>query len=125
MFCTYLHHGDPHVSCDVCISAVGSGLWILQWVQNQVFVCGAFRPSTDVVEHCMKHAKDWTQHMGSPESETDFKGLPSWLQEVILLDIQSFNPAQRAQTGTTGRKNWRSGAHRQETCLGTCFLLKV
>lgn len=82
------HERCLSVDCPICVSVVGSGLRILQWAQNQAFGCGVFCPSTEVQEQRMKHSADWTGYMVKAESAKDFTGLPPWLRDAIMLDIQ-------------------------------------
>jgi len=103
MLRAYLGHGHClSVDCPICISVVGSGLRILAWAQNQAFGCGVFRPSTEVQEQRMKHSADWTGYMVKAESEKDFKGLPPWLQEAIIKDIQDSMAPPKPQPQSVG-----------------------
>ena len=61
---------------------------ILQWAQNQAFGCGVFCPSSEVQEQRMKHSAEWTGYMVKTESAKDFKGLPIWLRQAIMHDIE-------------------------------------
>ncbi|MFZ0772572.1 MAG: hypothetical protein ACLP56_02560 [Candidatus Sulfotelmatobacter sp.] len=36
----------------------------------------------------MKHSADWAGYIVKAESAKDFTGLPAWLREAIMLDIQ-------------------------------------
>jgi hypothetical protein len=96
------HDHCVSVDCPICISIVGSGLRILQWAQNQAFGCGVFRPSTEVQEQRMKHSADWTGYIVKAESEKDFKGLPVWLQEAIVKDIQNTMAPPKPQPQSVG-----------------------
>jgi hypothetical protein len=99
MFREYLGHSRcEDVDCATCICVMGSGLRMLQWVQNDAFGTGVFCPSDDVWIERMKRAKEWTKAMKVPSSHRDFKGLPDWLQEEILQYIEArASQAKRVQ----------------------------
>jgi hypothetical protein len=50
----------------------------------------------------MKHSADWTGYMVKAESEKDFKGLPPWLQEAIIKDIQDSMAPAKPQPQSVG-----------------------
>jgi hypothetical protein len=103
MFRAYLGHDHClSVDCPICISVVGSGLRILAWAQNRAFGCGVFRPSTEVQEQRMKHSADWAGYMVKEESKKDFKGLPAWLQEAIMQDIQDTTAPPKPEPQSVG-----------------------
>jgi hypothetical protein len=89
MFREYLGHAHcDDVNCSTCICLMGSGLRMLQWVQNDAFGTGVFCPSDDVWVERMVRAKEWTKAMKVPSSHKDFKGLPDWLQQEIIQYIE-------------------------------------
>jgi hypothetical protein len=93
MFREYLDHAQCNdIDCATCICLMGSGLRMLQWVQNDAFGTGVFCPSDDVRIQRMKRAKEWTKAMKVPPSHKDFKGLPEWLQQEIIQYIEARAP---------------------------------
>ena len=103
MFRAYLGHQHcGSLDCPVCISVLGSGLRVLQWVQNQAFSCGVFCPSSEIEEHRKKRSSDWTEYMSRAESAKDFERLPIGLREAIKLDIQHRMPPPKPKPRGTG-----------------------
>jgi len=101
MFRDYLGHAHCNdVNCSTCICVMGSGLRMLQWVQNDAFGTGVFCPSDDVWVERMKRAKEWTKAMKVPSSHKDFNGLPDWLKQEIMQYIvartSQTKPVQKA-----------------------------
>ena len=98
MFREYLGHAHCNdVDCATCICVMGSGLRMLQWAQNDAFGTGVFCPSDDGWVERMKRAKEWTKAMKVPSSHKDFKGLPDWLQQYIIQDIEARAAAAHAK----------------------------
>jgi hypothetical protein len=50
----------------------------------------------------MKHSADWTGYMVKAKSEKDFKGLPLWLQEAIVKDVQDSMTPPKPQPQSVG-----------------------